>query len=78
MTGESEVSLDDIREVCDEVCCDTNQVIGLLLELNIIIAKAEDLQARNGRSQAIKCNNVLITNVRELRSERYGGGGEVH
>ena len=53
VTGESEVSLDDIREVCDEVSCDTNQVIGLLLELNIIIAKAEDLQARKGRSQAM-------------------------
>ena len=53
VTGESEVSLDDIREVCDEVCCDTNQVIGLLLELNIIIAKAEDLQARKGRIKAI-------------------------
>ena len=40
-----EVTKADIRAICDEAGCDTNQVIGLLLELNILIVKLQDFSA---------------------------------
>ena len=40
-----EVTKDDIRAICEEAGCDTNQVIGLLLELNILVVKVQDVPA---------------------------------
>ena len=44
-TVDCEVTKADIRAICDEAGCDTNQVIGLLLELNILIVKLQDFSA---------------------------------
>ena len=52
MIGENEVSVDDIRQVCDDVGCDTNKVIGLLTELKIIIPKVQ-LQVNNFKGMEI-------------------------
>ena len=58
-TVDCEVTKADIRAICDEAGCDTNQVIGLLLELNILIVKLQDFSAVSvkGRRLYIKKKN---------------------
>ena len=33
---EYEISLDDVRNVCDDFGCEADQIVGILLELNLI------------------------------------------
>ena len=39
---ENELSSQDIKIICDEVGCDLDQVLGILLEMNIISIKQEN------------------------------------
>ena len=39
--SEAELSKDDIKNICDEAGCDTDQVLAILVELNFISIKYE-------------------------------------
>ena len=54
-----EVTKADIRAICDEAGCDTNQVIGLLLELNILIVKLQDFSAQELMNNEEKEHSIL-------------------
>ena len=38
-SNEYEISTDDIRNVCDDFGCETDQIIGILLELNLFCTR---------------------------------------
>ena len=58
-SNEYEISIDDIRNVCDDFGCEADPIIGILLELNLISIRQNEETISNFKG-AILYLNFLV------------------
>ena len=68
---EYEICFDDIKTICDEVGCNAEQIVGILLELNIISIR-QHFQTVHFKGKALdrnKISNLLFSCHRTFNFE---------